>query len=135
MPITKLLLAAALAGVAVHLGIFIRGEWHLVVHWIVLAHASLFLLLWASLTRYDASTLNPLFTSTVLFTCYVQSLWASIVIYRLYFHKLRRFPGPKLGAATKFWHVWQSRNSKNHLVMWNLFDTYGTVVRTGMLFF
>ena len=133
MSTTQFLLTAGLAGVAVHLGIFIRGEWHLLVPQIVFVHASLFCLLWTLVTHYEATTSKHLATSVAIFSCYVQSLWASIIVYRLFFHRLTGFPGPKLAAATKLWHVWQSSTSKNHLVMWRMFEEYGTVVRTGML--
>jgi hypothetical protein len=133
MPFATLLLATGLAGVAVHLGIFIHGEWHLVVPRIIFVHIALFCLIWTAVTyNYPASDYKPFYTSIIIFSCYLLSLLSSIVIYRGFFHKLRHFPGPRLAAVSKLWHVWQSRNSKNHLVMWSMFEQYGTVVRTGM---
>jgi hypothetical protein len=44
----QFLLAAGLAGVAAHLAIFIRGEWHLVVPQIVFTHVAVFGLLWTA---------------------------------------------------------------------------------------
>lgn len=133
MPFALFLLAASLAGVTIHLGIFIRGEWHLMVPQIIIFHITLFCLLWTVATyNYPASDCKPFYTATIIFFCYLSSLLSSIVIYRAFFHKLRRFPGPMVAAVSKLWHVWQSRNSKNHLVMWSMFEQYGTVVRTGM---
>lgn len=59
-------------------------------------------------------------------------LFGSITIYRLYFHRLNRFPGPRLAAVTKLWHVWQCRDSRNHQVLEKLHQEYGSFVRTGM---
>ncbi|KAF2199990.1 cytochrome P450 monooxygenase-like protein [Delitschia confertaspora ATCC 74209] len=65
------------------------------------------------------------------FGSYLTSLFASMIIYRLCFHPLKNFPGPKLAAVTKFWHVYRSRNSTNYLVMEEIHKQYGNLVRTG----
>lgn len=62
---------------------------------------------------------------------YAAGLFTSIIIYRKYFHRLRRFPGPWAAGATKFWHVWQCRNGTNHLVLEELRRQYGSIIRTG----
>jgi tryprostatin B 6-hydroxylase len=80
----------------------------------------------------ETGTFSHFSFSVVIFSCYLLSLGASVSVYRLFFHRLRHFPGPKLAASFKLWHVWQSRTSKNHLVMWSMFEQYGAVVRTGM---
>lgn len=139
MSLTELVVVAALAGVSAHLGIFIRGEWHLVVPQIVFAHVGLLAMLWMVVARHATvlgisavTNWEKLEVTLSLFSVYAISLFTSIVVYRLFFHRLRKFPGPKLAAATKLWHVWKSRNSTNHLVMWELYEQYGTIVRTGV---
>ncbi|KAK0744971.1 cytochrome P450 [Apiosordaria backusii] len=74
---------------------------------------------------------NPFQTAFLISTSYSLGLFTSITIYRLYFHRLRAFPGPKLAAITKFWHVWQCRHGKNHLVIEELRQKYGNIIRTG----
>ena len=51
------------------------------------------------------------------------------VIYNLYFHPLRSFPGPKAAAATPIPFVWRLLNGR--IVQWTdfLHDRYGQVVR------
>ena len=51
------------------------------------------------------------------------------VIYNLYFHPLRNFPGPKAAAATPIPFVWRLFNGR--IVQWtdSLHDRYGEVVR------
>jgi tryprostatin B 6-hydroxylase len=62
---------------------------------------------------------------------YLTALFSSITIYRVYFHRLSRFPGPKWARITKIWHAWQSRHCQNFLVLSELHRKYGDFVRTG----
>ncbi|KAL8735761.1 MAG: hypothetical protein Q9166_000624 [cf. Caloplaca sp. 2 TL-2023] len=63
---------------------------------------------------------------------YTIGLFVSIIMYRILLHRLRRFPGPPLAAASKLWHVWQCRNSRNHIVLESLREKYGPFVRTAL---
>ena len=58
-------------------------------------------------------------------------LFSSMAIYRLFFHRARHFPGPKLAAVSKLYHVYQCRKGQNHLFLKQLHERYGTFVRTG----
>ncbi|KAK0672541.1 putative cytochrome P450 E-class, group I [Cercophora samala] len=129
LPSTTLYPGAALLGTTSHLAIFIRGEWHMqspVLFWIyAFLTATIFAII--NLKQGD----HPFQTTFFITTSYSLGLFTSISIYRLYFHRLRSFPGPKLAALTKFWHVWQCRRGKNHLVIERLQAQYGNVIRTG----
>lgn len=71
------------------------------------------------------------FHSITVSIAYTTGLWLSMSMYRLFFHRLRAFPGPRLAALSKLWHVWKCRNSRGHLVLQDWFTKYGTFVRTG----
>lgn len=58
-------------------------------------------------------------------------LFLSITIYRLFFHRIRHFPGPLLAALSKLGHSYQCRYSQNHIVLERLHQRYGDFVRTG----
>ncbi|KAL8283453.1 hypothetical protein RQP46_005863 [Phenoliferia psychrophenolica] len=53
----------------------------------------------------DYSLASALYSTGVAATSYIATLTSSIIIYRLFFHRLRRFPGPKLASITKLWNV------------------------------
>ncbi|KAK0660783.1 Tryprostatin B 6-hydroxylase [Cercophora samala] len=118
---------AALSGVAIHLGLFIRGEWHV--------HSPDILCTYGALVA--VSTLAGIVYETSLagqaLAFHLLGLTASIVIYRIFFHRLTRagFPGPFWARFTKLGHVWYSRHSKNNLYLHELNAKYGDVVRTG----
>lgn len=128
----SLLLAAGSLGVLAHLGIFIRGEWHLRAPNVVATHAALLVLGPLLGASYASLTIAAcLLASSILFSAYVLGLLGSISVYRLYFHRLRHFPGPPLFALSKLWHAYQCRDSRNHLVLHSLYKQYGPLVRTG----
>ncbi|KAJ8119834.1 hypothetical protein ONZ43_g3300 [Nemania bipapillata] len=109
-------LGATGLGIISHLAIFIHGEWHLRVP--------------ALFEIYSLLVISILSTS-YLVGSYATGLFSSIIIYRRYFHRLRHFPGPPLAAITKLWHVYKCMDSRNHLVLGELFKRYGPVIRTG----
>ncbi|KAJ6150683.1 cytochrome P450 [Penicillium chermesinum] len=126
-------LLAVLSGFLAHWGIFIHGEWHLHIWQVVLPHIGVLAILHAiqivgaEHAIPECASLRPF----VLFGLYMTSLLSSIVIYRVFFHRLRHFNGPKLAAASKLWHVWKCRNSRGHHVLTEIHEKYGTFVRTG----
>lgn len=122
------------AGIFSHNAIFIRGEWHLQIPRILLAHSFLWICTSCAI-QYSSDTTfgQSLQKATFLFVLYTTALFTSMTVYRLFFHRLSRFPGPKLAAVTKLWHVYQVRHSTNHLLMTRLYKEYGTIVRTGKL--
>ena len=80
---------------------------------------------------YNGEPVSASLEPVALLALYLFSLFGSIVTYRLFFHRLRHFPGPKMAAASKLWHVWKCRASRGHHVLNEIHDQYGTFVRTG----
>ncbi|WQF83912.1 Putative cytochrome P450 [Colletotrichum destructivum] len=121
-------------GIAVHQGIFIHGEWHVQAPQILLGHLWLFSC-FAGLSRYYSDTaIGKLCQSLLILSAgYLPGLFASIISYRVFFHRLSTagFKGPWYARVTKLWHVWACRDCKNHLVLEKLHEQYGDFVRTG----
>ncbi|KAJ5213940.1 hypothetical protein N7449_001109 [Penicillium cf. viridicatum] len=124
---------AIIAGLLAHRLVFIHGEWHLKGPRVVVLHLLSSGILWANLFG-RGSTQATLVQTIYLATCYLSSLFTSIAVYRLIFHRLKHFPGPKLGAVTKLWHVWKCRDSRGHLVLQAWHEKYGEFVRTGKIY-
>lgn len=125
-------LTATALGVLAHLGIFIRGEWHLRAPSVVVCHVAA-LVTGISLHIYrspeGASAIGLWWMQC--FSYYLFGMFTSISIYRLFFHRIRHFPGPRAAAVSKLWSVYQCRDSRNHLFLDDLHKKYGNFVRTG----
>ena len=99
-------------------------------------HVALALLLVLLETLKEDSAPSPLNNASAIIGGYLLGLFSSIVLYRLSpFHRLHAFPGPRLAAVSKFWHVWQCRDSRNHELMERLHEKYGAFVHIGILRF
>jgi hypothetical protein len=125
-------LIAAGLGIASHLAYFIRGEHHL--HSVQLALLLFIfpLLLWTSIVNLvvDIGTQNSLRLSATLTATYLLSLTASILIYRIFFHRLRHFPGPFGAKISKLSHVLRLLGkSDNYIQTDRLHKHYGEIVR------
>lgn len=127
------LVAASAAGVLIHNSIFIHGEWHLHTVEVLICHTLGYsgLVLFAVI-YHNFSLLAALTVSSQMFGMYTLCLLASISVYRLFFHRLREFPGPILASVSKFWHLAHSLDSKNHILLEKLHQEYGDFVRIGM---
>lgn len=124
-------LFASILGLLAHQLVFIRGEWHLLAPTVFSIHVVLALLVIGAEIQLNGNVKASSVTALTSVAYYLTSLFTSIAIYRVYFHRLRHFPGPRLAAVSKLWHVWQCRDSRNHLVLERLRQEYGSFVRTG----
>ncbi|KAL6231477.1 hypothetical protein BDW75DRAFT_247861 [Aspergillus navahoensis] len=120
MPTVSAPYIGAIIGIVIHHGLFIHGEWHGQAPYILVFHSVCFLCL-AVLSRIGLQ----------LITGYLLALFSSILIYRVFFHRLNDFPGPFGARVTKLWHLWKVRTSQNHFFLADLQRQYGDFVRTG----
>jgi Na+(H+)/acetate symporter ActP len=111
-----------MVGIGMHLAFFIRGEWHLQAPLLLVSHLACFCILLGTMK-------HAAFWSI---TGYVLGLFSSILIYRVFFHRLRHFPGPLGARASKLWHVWKLQTGhQNHFLLPELHKRYGDFIRTG----
>ena len=126
-----LLPVAAFCGLVAHHGAFIRGEWHLAAPRVVISHFVLAFLLWFIIAIRCESIVVASQIYLLLLASYLGGLFSSIAIYRLFFHKLSSFPGPRWAALTKLWHVYKCQSLQNYQVLHDAYLQYGEFVRTG----
>lgn len=128
-----LVLIGTVAGLFAHHGLFIWGEWHLATTRVIFGHIALVVAAWRYSLRHEsaATLLEHTHVCLLFFGSYIISLFSSIIVYRLFFHRLRHFPGPRLAAASKFWHVFKSIDGTNFRLLEDMRQQYGNFVRTG----
>jgi hypothetical protein len=128
-------LIAALAGPVSHHLIWIQSEWDGVFYKIAAAAAVLQPLALLVLRLGGLDFVQSLIALFVLQTSYLVSLFTSIAVYRLFFHSTRSFPGPFWARLSQWWRVYEfAKSEKGYLVVHELHQRYGDVVRIGQAF-
>ncbi|KAL4950529.1 cytochrome P450 [Aspergillus filifer] len=77
---------------------------------------------------------NALLSSAIFLVLANASFWtpllASITIYRIYFHPLKKYPGPSAARFTSWWGVWKlARGANRYQLHHELHKKYGEIVR------
>jgi hypothetical protein len=72
-------------------------------------------------------------TGLLTLSAFNLSLAAQIGFYRLFWHDLRSFPGPKLAALTQAWILREAYLGRTRFTMKKLGENYGEWVRIGEL--
>ncbi|KAL8822793.1 MAG: hypothetical protein Q9191_006478 [Dirinaria sp. TL-2023a] len=125
-------IAAIILGVVSHLFYFIHGEHHtqalllLKLFFLLPPIATISLIQFGGFTFGDAATLTAAITAS-----YCAAIWTSMVIYRVFFHRLGQFPGPHLAKVSKFYHSLCCYRMDNHKVRARWHEQYGDFVRIG----
>jgi hypothetical protein len=123
-------------GIISHLTYFIHGEHHNSAPTLALLCFVIPALLFVGQLLYtEARPSQAALMTTIACMSYIFALWTSMIIYRVLFHRLHRFPGPFMAKATKLFHFYLSaQKSENHMVVDRLHQKYGPFVRTGKSF-
>jgi hypothetical protein len=123
---------AALAGIATHLGYFIRGEHHMAGPKLIPFYLSLYALLCLILHQFGGISIHQSITmASVAAASYLTALFASMLVYRAFFHPLRGFKGPFASRLSNLYHVSHLGKLDNYKFVDRLHKQYGDIVRTG----
>ena len=130
MQVIYVFLAAA-TGIVSHKAFFIRGEHHVQAPMLLRIYAALSIILYYVLYLGKGGMGRAAVETAIITIAYAASLFASMITYRVFFHKLHQFPGPMLAPVTKLWHVSQLLKQPNFTLFDQLHHRYGDFVRTG----
>lgn len=121
-----------LLGVSSHLTYFKHGELHLQSPSLALVAVSspVILFLWLNYRLHFPFQVSVSATAS-LFASFYAALFSSIVIYRVVFHPLCRFPGQRQAKVSKFYHMYLCRSENNYAILTRWHKQYGSIVRTG----
>ncbi|OGM48310.1 putative cytochrome P450 oxidoreductase [Aspergillus bombycis] len=127
-------LIATLSGVSLHTFIYRFGEWDTTS--VLLVQIYTFIFVGGNLALYlDLLTSTGLGLSPVAFSSlcgyHVLGVYTSMLVYRLLFHRLRRFPGPFFGRLTNFYATTLSMNLQKPREVQKVHREYGDYVRLG----
>jgi hypothetical protein len=124
-------LFSAATGVALHHLLFRYGEWDNSAPVIF----GSYLVVFAVLNALKSIGLVVGFQDSnvyYLLACHLLGLFSSIIVYRVSFHRLRKFPGPTLAGVTSWYaNVLSAKKLHNFEVVDKLHRQYGDYVRVG----
>lgn len=121
---------ALIAGLVLHLRCWRHGEWERFTPKLAVAHSALPILLVALFVYQGKTWLNATNLVARPFAAYCGGVFGSMIIYRLIWHPLRKFPGPIGAKLSGFWSVKQSVPDFHlHVKVQKLHKRYGDFVR------
>ncbi|KAF9255163.1 cytochrome P450 [Marasmius fiardii PR-910] len=89
------------------------------------------LLVLFTLNHYSIAPFS-LYNVVIGYMVFLSSLTTSIILYRVSpFHPLAKVPGPTIFKVSKLWHAYITWRGDQHLVLKELHDRYGPIVRKG----
>ncbi|KAI1805972.1 cytochrome P450 [Daldinia bambusicola] len=131
----KLSLLATLGaplGVLFHLTIAQMGDVEDFMYTLIPAMALTAFGIFSAFVYLGSSILGALAELGVLITTFNTGLFSSMVIYRLFFHRLRKFPGPLDLKISRFFSAFMvAKEAKYHKDVARLHEKYGDFIRVG----
>ncbi|KAF9776611.1 hypothetical protein IL306_005185 [Fusarium sp. DS 682] len=125
--------AAFLLSVLVHVFVLRKGEWDLWSVKLIKAWVTYEVTVSLLLTQlYSFSAWQALSVTNKWFASFATGLSISILIYRAFFHRLNRFPGPFLARLSAVYATWLAVDEEHmYLEVQKLHQKYGDIVRIG----
>ncbi|KAL4764898.1 cytochrome P450 [Aspergillus foveolatus] len=130
--IPQLLLSAATLGVLSHVSLFHSLPVEYLYGLLGLYTATVVTVTVVYLTATAFSPLQVFLRVRCISAAFNTGLASSIAIYRLFFHRLRRFPGPRLSKLSRFYDAYLAgKGLQYHVEIAEMHKKYGNFFRTG----
>lgn len=84
-----------------------------------------------TLAVFNGNTVRSIFVWTLLNTSFFFALLCNMAGYRLFFHRLQKYPGPFMARLSMFWKVGKLLNMNGFELVDRLHQQYGDIVRIG----
>lgn len=124
--------AALCLGALFHLSIRKIEVDYLIWHYLALSTGVFSALVYAYLSLTNCSLLEATARALLVGASFNTGLTLSIAVYRLFFHPLRRFPGPVGARLSRFYTVkLAAKNVQYNLEVAKMHEKYGDFIRTG----
>ncbi|KXJ87901.1 cytochrome P450 [Microdochium bolleyi] len=132
-PLGEIAIPGLILGFLSHWLVFIRGEHLKPAPGYFLATLTTPSVIALTLVRYLHFTrARALAATAVGWLSYFVALYSSMLVYRVWFHPLRHFPGPRLARLSQFWGVLKTApKTDNFRHLDRLHEQYGEYVRVG----
>ena len=126
-------LSASILGVSSHVSVFRNLPVEEYLNSLLgLYFASVLAIALAYITITDLSLVPALVRVSWIAATFKVGLASSIAVYRLFFHRLHRFPGPVLAKLSRFYDAYLAGKTVQYNVeIDKLHDTHGDFIRTG----
>lgn len=123
---------AFILGPLTHLCLFIHGELNRYAVQIAASFVLAFFTTVVVIYRLEPDIIASIVKANVLIFTYLVALGGSILTYRVFFHRLRQFPGDAIDSLSKWGAVFKAqRNAQYYLELRDLHKKYGDFVRIG----
>ncbi|KAH8203627.1 hypothetical protein TruAng_002157 [Truncatella angustata] len=123
---------ATILGVIFHVSILRPFEVEQFMYTLIIGSFTLTIGLFAIQILFGSSFLDATIGVSLLSGGFVGGVVLSMVVYRLFFHRLRKFPGPVGAKLTKFYSAsLAAKTVQYHKDVSQMHDRYGDFIRTG----
>lgn len=120
-------------GILIHGLIFQNIELDIYIpHLLVISICAIAGLSYAHISLTNLSVSGAISRTVTEGTCFIIGLFTSMVVYRLFFHRIRKFRGPIWARVSRFYAVYlAAKNVQYHVELRKLHAQYGDFIRTG----